>query len=452
MTLAALLLVRLLSVEGDVGSDLTRRVDAYVGPYVRSRNFSGAVLIAHGDRVLVRKAYGLANEELGVPNAPETRFHIASVSKSFTAAAVLRLEEQGRLRVQDPLARFVPDYQGGDRITLHHLLAHTSGIRNVNQLPGYDERSRQPWTLEQIVGWFRNEPLEFEPGSRYRYSNSNYNLLAYVVEKASGEVFGEYLRRNVLGPAGLRDTAHHGDAAALVPGRASGYVPTGPDGLENAPFIDWSIKTGNGSLYSTVDDLHRWVLSLRSGKVIGPASLDRMLSDHGDGVGYGWFIRKGPPRSFGLSGRSPGYAASLEHFVDEDLVVVVASNVYSSLTQSMAPDLAAIARGEERRPLLPERPADVPAEVRARYAGRYRFGCDFAFNPGLLAEVRPAGDGLVLVGGGTTYLIPLSAEKFLDRLYGGTVSFRSDPDGRVRSLVWTFGRDYEAIRMVEPTP
>jgi len=123
---------------------LEARVEAYVEPYVRSNNFSGVVLLAREGKVVLRKGYGMANYELGVPNTPESKFHIASVSKSFTAAALLLLEQQGKLSVNDPLSKFIPDYPNGDRITIHHLLAHTSGIPDVNRLPGYEEKSRPP--------------------------------------------------------------------------------------------------------------------------------------------------------------------------------------------------------------------------------------------------------------------------------------------------------------------
>jgi CubicO group peptidase (beta-lactamase class C family) len=439
---------------GPAASGLEAKVDAYLGPYVRTRNFSGAILIARVDRVLLEKGYGQANVELSAPATPETRFHIASVSKPFTAAAILLLEERGRLRVEDALSRFLPAYPGGERITLHHLLAHRSGVPNVNQLPGYEERKSQHWSLDEIIGWFKDRPLEFEPGSRFSYSNSNYNLLAAVVERVSGETYGDFLRRNVLAPAGLRDTDHDGNPATLVPGRAAGYVPVGLDGIENAPLIDWSIKTGNGSLYSTVGDLHRWVRALRAGKVLAPSSVAKMFTDHGDGVGYGWFLHAGQPASVSMSGRAPGFSASIEESPGDGLVAVVAANLYSSLTVTVAPDLMALARGESREPRVPAHPVTVPNDVLARNVGRYRFGQDFRFNPGATAEVRLAGGGLELVvsnGGGTTALLPVTEERFVDRLYGGTVTFPREAGGRVQRLLWNFGRDYEAQRTSHET-
>ena len=233
-------------------------LDAYLKPFAETGNLSGVVLVARGGEVLFRRAYGMANYELQVPNTAKTRFHIASVSKVFTAAAILQLQEQGLLGVTDRVSRFVPDFPNGDRITLDNLLTHSSGIPDINGLDDYDTFARSPHSVPQLVAKFANLPLTFKPGSDQQYSNSNYNLLALVIEKVSGESYGEYLRKHILDPVGLVETGHDGDASQLIPSAASGYKPAGTDGFEKALYIDWSNKTGNGSLYSTVDDLYRF--------------------------------------------------------------------------------------------------------------------------------------------------------------------------------------------------
>ena len=184
-------------------SGLEAEIDAYIEPFVKAAGFSGTLLIAKGGEVLVNKGYGMANYEWDVPNTPKTIFQIASVSKSFTAAAIMILEERGLLSIDDPLAKFIPDYPSGDRITVHHLLTHTSGIPNVNEFPDYDRKSRFPITLEQIIAMFKNKALEQEPGGGYRYSNSNYNLLAYIIEMVSGESYSDFLRTSIFEPLGM---------------------------------------------------------------------------------------------------------------------------------------------------------------------------------------------------------------------------------------------------------
>jgi CubicO group peptidase (beta-lactamase class C family) len=176
----------------------------------------------------------MTNYELRVPNSPATRFHIASVSKPFTAMAILQLEEQGRLSISDLVSNFVPDSPNGDRIKLEHLLTHTSGIPNVNDLPDYDTFARSPHTIEQLVAKFSGLPLDFQPGSNYHYSNSNYNLLALILEKVSGESYGDYVRKHILDPARMQNTGHHGEALRLIPLSASGYEPSGIDSRKSS--------------------------------------------------------------------------------------------------------------------------------------------------------------------------------------------------------------------------
>lgn len=430
---------------------LEARIAAYVAPYVASNNFSGAILVTRDGRPLFRRGYGYAVREFDVPATPETRFHVASVSKSFTAAAIVLLEQQDRLRTSDPLDRHLPGYPNGARLTLHHLLAHTSGIPNVNAFPGYDEKSRFPHGLDEILSWFKDKPLEFEPGTRYAYSNSNYNVLAAVIEKVSGKSYGDFLEEAVFRPLGMRDTLHHGDARAVVPRLAAGYAPAGGDAVERAPCLDWSIKAGNGSLITTVDDLAKWDRALYGDALLSAASRAKIFAEQTEGVGYGWFVRKGVHPSLASNGRAPGFTASVERFVDDRICVIVLSNLYSSLAQSMAGDIAAIVFGEDRKPLIPAAPVQVAEAGIARCLGRYRFGPDFVFNPGVEAEIKRDGRWLVLAAGGgagTSYLVPVGEGRFVDRAYGGIVTFETDAWGKISALNWNFGRDYRAVRLL----
>ena len=329
-------------------SRVASQLQAYLKPFVETGNFTGAVLVARRARVLFRHAYGMANYELQSPNSPATRFHIASVSKPFTATAILQLEEQGRLSVSDPVAHFVSDFPNGDRIKLEHLLTHTSGIPNVNDLPDYDTFARTPHTVEQLVAKFSSLPLDFQPGSDYHYSNSNYNLLALILEKASGESYGEYVRKHILDRAGMQNTGHDGEALRLIPLAASGYGPAGINSYEKAPYLDWSNKTGNGSLYSTVDDLYRFDRALNTDTLLKAATRQKYFVE-GRGNRFGWFNRKrAAHRVMSSNGRSPGFTAQLDRFPDDDVTVIVLSNSYATVSQDpMAAGLAAIVFGEQ---------------------------------------------------------------------------------------------------------
>jgi CubicO group peptidase (beta-lactamase class C family) len=429
-------------------NELRDRIGAYLAPFIDSGNFTGALLISRHGKVLLREAYGLANYELGVPNSPRMRFHIASVSKAFTAAAILQLQEKGRLTLSDPVSRFLPDFPEGDKIRIEHLLTHTSGIRDINDLADYDDFARSPHSLPELVAKFAGLPLQFQPGAKYSYSNSNYNLLALILEKATGESYPDYLRRHIFGPAGMEESGHDGDATTLIPLAAAGYEPAGEKGYENAPYIDWSTKTGNGSLYSTVDDLSRFDRALNREVVLKKATCQAYFVE-GEGNRYGWYIgRRLGHRVMSAKGRSPGFTAELDRFPDDDLTIILLSNSYSTVLQDpIAEALAAIVFGQ--RPVPPSmHRVDVPPSVLASYAGEYQYGPDY-FAPDAKFELSVEPGYLLLrLGDSRTPLVPLQPTEFLDRKFFGRVVMEKDSSGAVIGLKVRYGtREFRAQKL-----
>ncbi len=432
-----------LSTSG--GEEIETLVEALVKPYADGGGFSGALLAAKGGTIRLAKGYGMANVELRVPNTPKTKFHIASVSKTFTAAAVMRLREQGRLGLDDPVSKYVPDFRDGGMITLRHLLTNTSGIPNINAFPEYDSWSKFPHTPSDLVAKFKDKPLVFRPGERgYTESNSNYNLLAFIIEKCSGLEYGEFLRRHLFGPAGMNDSGHDGRSEALLENRADGYVPVGLADLEKAPFLDWSIKTGNGSIYSTVEDLHRWDRALAGGTILRKESLEMMFAEK-----FGWFsgTRFGR-RVVRMNGRSPGFQSEIQRYPDEDACVIVLGNMYAPTASLIADGLAAILFGEKAA--VPEtfRPVSLDARILERYRGRYQFGPDF-FVPGGIYDIA-VGEGWLLMTarGWKATLIPTSESAFFDRGVWASIRFAGDQEGRVTHLVYRYGgTEYRAEKV-----
>jgi CubicO group peptidase (beta-lactamase class C family) len=422
---------------------LDARLDSYLAPYVKGNNFLGTVLIAQGDRVLFNRAYGLASYELRVPNSPDTRFHIASVSKPFTAAAILLLEQRGKLHVSDPVSQFLPGFPNGQKITLQHLLTHTSGITNVNNLPEYASASRFPQTPASLIELFQAKPLGFEPGTKYEYSNSNYNILAFVIEQVSHKTYGEFLRSNIFVPLGLQDTGHDGDASEVIPNAASGYEPRGLADLERSPYIDWSAKTGNGSLYSTTRDLLKFLRAYSQGRLL-PRKIVEQIWLEKPGNNYGWFMRKRHGlTAVASNGRSPGFTSSVEYYPEKDLTVIVLSNSYSPVSQSpVADDLAAIALGENPAPAGTIVPVEVSGDKLQRLAGTYRFDEKF-FRPDAEVRIRIEGKDAILDWGGATRsdLIPVSATEFIDRQFWSRVVFDETASG------FTYAGSFRATRL-----
>jgi CubicO group peptidase (beta-lactamase class C family) len=430
-------------------NQVSQRLRSYLSPFAETGNFTGGVLVARHGRVLLRQSYGMANYELNVPNSPETRFHIASISKPFTAAAILQLQEQGKVLLSDPVSRYVPDFPNGDRITLDNLLTHTSGIPDINDLPDYDTFARSSHSLPQLIAKVADLPLDFQPGTDQRYSNSNYNVLAFVLEKISRESYDAYLRRHIFDPVGMRDSGHDGDASRLIRFQASGYMPAGISGYGKAPYIDWSNKTGNGSLYSTIDDLYRFDRALNTDAVLKSATREKYFVE-GPGNRYGWYTGKRlGHRIMAGKGRSPGFAAELDRFPDDGVTIILLSNSYSSVSQDpIAAGLAAIVFGRQAPPVPTMHPAAVSQATLASYAGRYEYGPDY-FNPNAVFTLTPeTGYLLMQLGDLPSPLVPLSTTDFLERKFFGHIAMLKNAEGSVEGLTCRYGeRTFTARRL-----
>jgi CubicO group peptidase (beta-lactamase class C family) len=346
--LANTLLVMGISIHGIQGRQLASRVDEYMNTVVSDNKFSGSILIARNGRVLVSKGYGMANLELGVPNTPKTKFRIGSLTKQFTAMAVMILQERGKWKVQDSVCKYVPECPAAwADVTIHHLLTHTSGIPDLLSFPDFQKTMTLPSSVSLTVERFKNKPLEFKPGEKFKYSNSGYVLLGYIIERVSGEMFEAFLQERIFAPLKMLNTgSDHNEL--IIKNRAAGYSKRGDD-LINAPYIDMSIPTGGGSLYSTAEDLFLWDQSLYAEKLVQKRSYEAMLkpyavADWGDGTAYGWFIGKDKlnRRYMGFLGGINGFAAQIMRYPDQKLLIVVLSNFSFAPVADIESDLADI--------------------------------------------------------------------------------------------------------------
>jgi CubicO group peptidase (beta-lactamase class C family) len=415
---------------------LEKQVDSYLAPLLATNNFSGTVLVAQGDKVVFQKGYGRASIEHDVPNSPSTVFQIASVSKPFTAAAIMLLSEQGKVDLKAPLSVILPDYPGAEKLTIHHLLTHTSGIPNINDFDEYDDIQRRPHTPDQLVAYFKHRPLEFEPGARYGYSNSNYNLLALIIEKASGEDYGSFLSSHIFSKLGLARSGHHGSATQIVPSAASGYAPVGATGLERAAYVDWSVKTGNGSLYSDATGIARFLHAVHAGRLMAPGSLAASFKPYAPNVGYGWFLASANGREIHhANGRSPGFAAQADYYVKDRVAVVVLANTYVSVTTEIARAVGALHFGNPVKPMPALKPDRLEHPHVAALVGKYQFGPDY-FVPNALMTVRERGGDLETVVGDYVFpLVQISPSRFLMRSFWIAADFKMGADGKATSLV-----------------
>lgn len=405
------------------------KFDNYIQAYVRNGDFSGSVLVARHGRIVFRKSYGMANHEWSIPNAENTKFHIASVTKTFTAAAIVILEQQGKLKFSDPLSKYVPEYLNGDRITIEQMLTHSSGLPDFYSLPEYSAKKYQRVTLPDLIAWLKTKPLDFLPGSKNGYSNTGYAFLAYIIEQVSGESYEQFISEEILKPLGMKETGALLDDT-LIPNRADGYQPALVDsGLRNAPFYDKAILTGSGSLYSTTGDLYTWAKAIEGARFFDMRKLR---------YPYGWGARETPDQTkpghhyIEQDGRAPGFASHLSIFPEDDLIVIVLGNLEDAAVNAIADNLAGIALGEN-----PSAPAQRPrktivADRADDYAGTYEV------NPQFLLDVRAHGSDLYLRGTGGDYLPlePLGKESFFYRQMYVRVDFKRDKSGKIEALLW----------------
>lgn len=415
---------------------LETAIDRYLQPLLATNNFSGVILISSRGRTLFEKGYGYASIEHQVPNAPQSVFQIASVSKPFTAAAIMRLAEQGKLDLKAPLSTALPGYPNGDKLTIHHLLTHMSGIPNINDFPEYETIQRSPHKPAELVAYFRDKPLEFEPGAKYSYSNSNYNLLALIIETVSGSSYGEFLDKEIIVPLGLERTGHKGSQAQVITGAATGYSPAGSIGLERAPFLDWSVKTGNGSLYSDAHGVARFMRAVHQGKLLSAASLKQTFTRHAPNVGYGWFLTEANGREIHhANGRSPGFAVQADHYVAEDVTIVVLANSYISVTTDIARAVGAILFGTPVKPMPALSPQPLSANAAKALVGAYQFGPDY-YVPNALITIRNNGGHLEAMIGeyGPYPFVQITPTRFLIRSFWVPAEFTIGPNGRAAEL------------------
>ncbi|MFZ6028712.1 MAG: serine hydrolase [Chloroflexota bacterium] len=311
-------------------NSLSGRLDYYI--QTEKPNFSGTILVVRKDEILINKGYGLANQEWGIPNTPQTKFAIGSLTKSFTGMAILLLQEQGQLSVDDSICQYLSDCPDAwQPITLYHLLNHTSGIYNM-ELSAQELRETnicREYKPEEVIASFKKF-LMFEPGKRFYYSNSGYFLLGYVIEKVTGLSYEEFIQENILIPLDMSESGYD-RSSAIVKQRASGYSLSKSFQVANADCEDVSLKYAAGGLYSTVGDLHKWVKALNSGQLVPKKTLDKVFKSAvpapNGAYANGWFISQHLDHLVILhTGGVYGFAAYLAHYPEQNVTVIVLSN------------------------------------------------------------------------------------------------------------------------------
>jgi CubicO group peptidase (beta-lactamase class C family) len=368
---AASIFAPTFALRASAGEQDTARMEQVIQTHVAAGTFMGTVLVARDGAIVLDKAYGMANVEWDVPNTPTTKFRLGSITKQFTAAAILLLEERGKLKVDDRIKTYLPDVpMSWERITIFNLLTHTAGIANFTSLPEYGSAKLKQTTVDNTLAALRDRPLDFGPGEQMSYSNSGYIVLGSIIEKVSGQSYEKFVVDNLFTPLGMKDSGYDSNTA-IIKHRASGYSRS-QAGLINATYIHMSVPHAAGALYSTSADLLKWEQGLFAGKVVSRASLDRMITPFKNDYALGLTsaIVNGR-RVVAHGGGIDGFNTQMAYYPDSRTVVIVLSNVAGAVPGTLGGQLGALMHGDTVTLTTERKEIAVPAATLAKYVGAY---------------------------------------------------------------------------------
>jgi D-alanyl-D-alanine carboxypeptidase len=435
----------------NTGKDLATALNAEAEKGFKPNEPGAAVIVVKDGQVVFRKGYGMANLELGVPIEPDMIFRIGSITKQFTAVGTLMLMEQGKLSLSDEITKFLPDYPTqGQKITVEHLLTHTSGIKSYTELPEFWQQQRKDLPLKELIDFFKNKPMDFAPGERWNYNNSAYVLLGAVIEKASGQKYADFVEQHIFAPLGMKQTSFD-VTTRIIPRRAVGYQKSG-NNYTNAEYLSMSLPHAAGSLISSVDDLAKWDAALYTEKLVKQDSLKRawapyvLKNGRQTNYGYGWGISTlQGQRMITHGGGINGFTCDAVRLPDARVYVAILTNRNGGVG-NLAQKLAIMTSGKEwREPVA----VKLPVAALDKLTGVYQLNEKEEVvvtrqNEALFVEMPRRGKQEVL---------PLSeAEFFLKLQPSARVSFQRQENGTVSALLIRagFGPDDEAKRTDKP--
>lgn len=444
LSLFILIILSVLTISAQ-SEDKAKAIDQYLSVRAEMGNFSGAVLVVKDGKTIIRKGYGFADVEKKIPYTPETQHEVASISKMFTSMATLKLREQGKLKLEDSICKYIDNCPAiWQPIIIQQLMRHTSGIPDYEEPLGlgsekYLEFMIQPDASTQIVENAKKLPLDFKPGEKFTYSNTAYIVLSYVVQKAAGKPFAEFMTNDILKPAGMKNSGVY-DIKNLPKNLANGYsygdlgwektlagLSLTSGHLKKVPVLPYTSPEGDAFLYTTVDDLYRWSQVMDGGEFVSTALANEVFTPGAFSNGYGWFIGKAFDRKrFEHSGGLPGYISDFIKFPDDKITIVVFSNVDRARLGSIIRSISAI---------VFEKPFDMPVRgnvTKLTTEQISKLEGDYKMADGKLLTVRNEPDYLTakLQDRYTAGLIPMSPTEFYFPLGDGKAIFTIGSDGK----------------------
>src|SRR5262245_20713672 len=447
VVLTALSLFVFVGALAQEAAPIASKLDEYLSAAAK-QGFTGSALVARDGKVIFSKGYGMANAEWDIPNTAQTKFRLGSITKQFTAASILLLQERGKLGVQDPVCKYIAECpKAWEPITIHHLLTHTSGIPSYTDVKSPEEFRKLSLTSVTPAGFvdsFKGKPLEFPVGEKMKYNNSGYFMLGYIIEKVSGQSYEAFLQENIFAPLKMADTGYDTHDRILKK-RATGYSWNNGARV-NSDYLDMTVPYAAGSLYSTVEDLFVWNEALFSDKLLSAKSREAMMTVDTNDYAYGLAVNQQFNRKMVRHGGGiHGFNTFLARFPQEKVTIVVLRNAnYGDPgPEKISQGLAAIVFGEKYE-IPRERVAiKIDPKILDAYVGQYEFPTSF------IITITKEGDSLMAQATGQPKfeLFPESDIKFFYKVMDAQVTFVKDDKGAVTHLILHQGGDHKAKKI-----
>ena len=411
---------------------LQDKMDTLLTAYARQNKFNGTVLVAKKGQVLYQKGFGFKDAEQKLPVDVNTVFQIGSITKQFTSAIIMQLQQEGKLSVSDKLSKYFDGFTNGDKITIEHLLTHTSGIYNyTNDTVRMKEDVTRPRTQAEMLQMIKGYPSDFEPGTNFNYSNSGYSILGYIIEKVTKKPYEQVVRERILQPLGMTSSGF--DFTHLAsPVKAKGYFAEAKERSNPAPIVDSTIAYSAGALYSTVSDLYKWERAIYTNKILQPESWKAVFTPYKRKYGYGWSIDSLYGKLVTAhSGGIHGFTSYLLRFPQEEMVVIMMDNTSGTSLSKISRSLAAIVLNEPYEVPGQKKEIKVDEAIMKQYVGQYQIAPTFSID----IRVR---DGRMFAQATNQPEFELFAEKenkwFL-KINDATLEFVKDASGAVTELI-----------------
>jgi CubicO group peptidase (beta-lactamase class C family) len=407
------------------------KLDTLVTAYVNALGFGGAVIVATKDGVIFEKGYGYKDRSTKSPNDTNSIFQIGSITKQFTAAIVLQLLEEKKLSLLDSLSKYIPDYPGGNQITIEQLLTHTAGVYNyTNDTDFVNHGTTQPIKRDSMIACFEYKPLDFIPGHKYSYSNSGYFLLGYIIEKITGQTYFQVIRQRIFQPLHM-DHSGFDFTELNNPDKAIGYNSN--EDTKPAQIVDSSISFSAGSIYTTVGDLYKWDRALLAGSILSPASQQKAYTPHLAGYGFGWItgVIDGK-KVVAHAGGIQGFVSNILRIPEDETCIVLLCNdgSYEYLSK-MTLEIYGVLSGKEVKPPKLKVAVTLDTTLLREYVGKYQLLPNFAITISLV-------DGQLYgqaTGQGKIELFAEKKDLFFPKVIDLEIEFVRGNDGKIESLI-----------------